>query len=89
MNTSAAKSAPNPRPHRPLLPGFPRGRKRIRRKRNIRRLVSTIIFIFIVVGAVKFWIDNPELVDGWIEAAISGFESVRAMIKETIQGFTS
>jgi len=69
--------------------GFLEVERQIRRKRNIRRVISTVVFFFIVAGAIKFWIDNPELVDGWIEAGISGFESARDMIKETIQGFTS
>lgn len=63
--------------------------QRLRRKRNIRRAITTIVFLFILFGAVKFWIENPELVDGWIEAGISGFGSIVDMIKETIQGFTA
>lgn len=63
--------------------------ERQRRQRRIRRIIYTVVFIAFCYFAIKFWVDNPDTVEEWYEAAIGLYGTLKNFIMETIQGFTS
>ncbi len=59
-----------------------------RRRRLIRRIVYTILFLIVAYVAISFWVRNPETVETWIAMMVEMVVSAKDGVMEIVQGLT-